>query len=262
MTASRQTLDPVTADQCLVEAIGLAHRFGPVAALGSTDLTIAHDEIVALLGPSGCGKTTLLRILAGLIEPTDGVLRRTAADSGFVFQRPTLLPWRTTLDNVLLPVELHSGVGPVHVDRARALLDLVGLNGFEDHRPAQLSGGMQQRVALARALIERPTVMFLDEPFSALDEMTREEMNVELLRVFQMEPELQAAVLVTHSVEEAVFLADRVVVLSGRPGRILDVVDVDIPRPRVLHHKDSERFHTCVAQLRCLLRSGGQSQPS
>ncbi|MGC1513919.1 MAG: ABC transporter ATP-binding protein [Acidimicrobiales bacterium] len=246
----------------LVEAIGLVHAFGATTVLEPTDLAVRRNEIVAMLGPSGCGKTTLLRLLSGLIQPTGGLLRRTTGDCAFVFQRPVLLPWRTALDNVLLPVELHGKVSAADRERADQLLALVGLGGFEHHRPAQLSGGMQQRVALARALIERPSVMFLDEPFSALDEMTREEMNLELLRVFQMEPELQAAVLVTHSIEEAAFLADRVVVLSGRPGRVLDVIDVDLPRPRVLDHKDSERFHACIAHLRRVLRSDAPSQPS
>jgi NitT/TauT family transport system ATP-binding protein len=262
MIAPNQVLDPLHISQPLVEGVGLAHRFGPVVALERTDLAIEPDQIVALLGPSGCGKTTLLRILAGLIQPTEGTLRRTTTESGFVFQRPVLLPWRNVIDNVLLPIELHGRVRPADVQRAHDLVELVGLGGFDRHRPPQLSGGMQQRVALARALIERPPVMYLDEPFSALDEMTREDMNLELLRVFHVEAEVRAAVLVTHSIEEAVFLADRVVVLSGRPGRVIDVMGVELPRPRVLDHKDSERFHTCVAQLRRLLRSAGPSRSS
>jgi NitT/TauT family transport system ATP-binding protein len=262
VTAGNGVLVPVGTNQPLIEVVGLAHNFGPLAVLEPTDLRIERDEIVALLGPSGCGKTTLLRILSGLIQPRSGRLQATTTNSGFVFQRPVLLPWRSAIDNVLLPVELHGHVRAADVDRARELLALVGLAGFDDHRPAQLSGGMQQRVALARALIERPAVLFLDEPFSALDELTREEMNLELLRVFQSEPELQAAVLVTHSVEEAAFLADRIVVLSGRPGRVLDIVPVDLPRPRVLDHKDNERFHACVAQLRRLLRSSAPPRSS
>jgi NitT/TauT family transport system ATP-binding protein len=257
-----RVLGTVGTNQPLIEAVGLAHSYGPLAVLETTNLSIERDEIVALLGPSGCGKTTLLRILSGLIQPRTGLLHARTTDSGFVFQRPVLLPWRSAIDNVLLPVELHGRVRAADVDRARELLALVGLAGFDDHRPGQLSGGMQQRVALARALIERPTVLFLDEPFSALDELTREEMNLELLRIFQSEPELQAAVLVTHSIEEAAFLADRIVVLSGRPGRVLDIVPVDLPRPRVLEHKDSERFHACVAQLRRLLRSSAPPRSS
>jgi NitT/TauT family transport system ATP-binding protein len=262
MIVENRVLGTVGTNQPLIEGVGLAHSFSSMAVLEPTTLSIERDEIVALLGPSGCGKTTLLRILSGLIQPRSGLLHAATTDSGFVFQRPVLLPWRSAIDNVLLPVELHGHVRVADVDRARGLLALVGLAGFDDHRPAQLSGGMQQRVALARALIERPTVLFLDEPFSALDELTREEMNLELLRVFQSEPELKAAVLVTHSVEEAAFLADRIVVLSGRPGRVLDIVPVDLPRPRVLDHKDSERFHACVAQLRRLLRSTAPPRPS
>jgi NitT/TauT family transport system ATP-binding protein len=262
VTAGNRVLVTVGTNQPLIEVVGLAHNFGPLAVLEPTDLRIECDEIVALLGPSGCGKTTLLRILSGLIQPRSGRLQATTSNSGFVFQRPVLLPWRSAIGNVLLPVELHGHVRAADVDRARKLLALVGLAGFDDHRPAQLSGGMQQRVALARALIERPTVLFLDEPFSALDELTREEMNLELLRVFQSEPELQAAVLVTHSIEDAAFLADRIVVLSGRPGRVLDIVLVDLPRPRVLDHKDNERFHACVAQLRRLLRSSAPPRSS
>jgi NitT/TauT family transport system ATP-binding protein len=261
MIAEKRVLD-VGTNQPLIEAVGLAHSFGPLAVLEPTDLSIGRGEIVALLGPSGCGKTTLLRLLSGLIVPRSGLLHATTTDSGFVFQNPVLLPWRTAIDNVLLPVQLHGHVRPDDVERARGLLDLVGLAGFDDHRPGQLSGGMQQRVALARALIERPTVLFLDEPFSALDELTREEMNLELLRVFQSEPELEAAVLVTHSIEEATFLADRIVVLSGRPGTVLDIVTVDLPRPRVLDHKDNERFYACVAQLRRLLRSSALPRSS
>jgi NitT/TauT family transport system ATP-binding protein len=258
MTIAATVLEPTSTHprDALVSVTGVGHSFGTVAALRPLDLRIEPGEIVALLGPSGCGKTTLLRLLAGLLEPTTGtVARQPNVGTGFVFQRPVLLAWRSTLAHVLLPWELHGRPRAEGEARARALLELVGLGGFERHRPGQLSGGMQQRVAIARALIERPSVLFLDEPFSALDEMTREDMNVELLRVFEVEPELEAAVLVTHSIEEAAFLADRVVVLSGRPGTVLGTVETGLPRPRTLDHKDSERFVQCVAELRHLLRS-------
>jgi NitT/TauT family transport system ATP-binding protein len=230
--------------------------------LSPIDLTLRSGEIVALLGPSGCGKTTLLRLLAGLLEPSAGTVERSAAadEAGFVFQRPVLLAWRSVMANTLLPVELKRRIGREDRERAQGLINLVGLQGFEQSRPAQLSGGMQQRVALARGLMLRPRVMFLDEPFAALDEFTREDMNLELLRIFEQEAELEASVLVTHSLEEATFLADRVVVLGGRPGEILEILPIPLSRPRTLEHKDEEVFHTCIAHLRRLLRSGAPSR--
>lgn len=236
--------------------------FGGMPALAATDLELRAGELIALLGPSGCGKTTLLRILAGLIQPTRGTVERpgVAVESGFIFQRPVLLPWRSALANTLLPVELRRRVTATDRDRAHDLLEMVGLKGFERSRPDQLSGGMQQRVALARALMLRPRILFLDEPFAALDEFTREDMNLELLRIFELKTELEASVIVTHSLEEAVFLADRVVVLSGRPGRVLDTVPVPLARPRTLEIKDEEVFHSCTAHLRHLLRSGVPSR--
>jgi NitT/TauT family transport system ATP-binding protein len=241
----------------LVEASGLEHAFGNDIVLEKIDLALMRGEILALLGPSGCGKTTLLRLLSGLLTPSGGRLERTRAarEAGFVFQRPVLLPWRNALDNVLLPVELHGRVRREDRERARELLSLVGLAGFERHRPAALSGGMQQRVALARSLIERPRVLFLDEPFSSLDEITREEMNLELLRIFEAAKDLEAAVLVTHSLEEAAFLADRIAVMGGRPGVVLALVDISLARPRRLEHKDSEEYTSCTARLRQLVRS-------
>jgi len=245
----------------LIQASGVRHSFGHREVLRTTDLTLREGELISLLGPSGCGKTTLLRILAGLLIPTAGTVSRSedAHESGFVFQRPVLLPWRSALANTLLPVELTRRVRVEDRARAVSLLRTVGLAGFERAHPAQLSGGMQQRVALARGLMLRPRILFLDEPFASLDEFTREEMNLELLRIFEEEPDLKAGVIVTHSLEEAAFLSDRVIVLSGRPGEIVDVVGVPLPRPRTPDCKDQETFHSCISHLRQLLRSGAAS---
>lgn len=214
-------------------------RSGRVEALRDIDLDIADGEFVAVLGRSGCGKSTLLRLVAGLLPVTAGAVTvadtpvaRPRQDVAMLFQRPALLPWRTVLDNVLLPVEIFGWKRAQHRDRARQLLELAGLTGFEKRLPHELSGGMQQRVSLCRSLISQPRVMLMDEPFSALDALTREELSGELQRI-HMETSA-TVVFVTHSIEEAVLLADRVVVLSPRPGRIRDIVDVAIPRPRTL----------------------------
>jgi NitT/TauT family transport system ATP-binding protein len=214
-------------------------RTGPVEALRGMDLQVDDGEFVAVVGRSGCGKSTLLRIIAGLLAPTSGTVtvdnvpvtgpRR---DIAMMFQRPALLPWRTVLHNVLLPAEIFGWRRRDHRDRAHELLRTVGLTGFEKRLPHELSGGMQQRVALCRALIQQPRLLLMDEPFSALDALTREELSVELQRIHM---ELRTTmVFVTHSIDEAVLLADRVVVLSARPGQVRKVVQVDIPRPRSL----------------------------
>lgn len=214
-------------------------RSGSTVALQGIDLHIAEGEFVAVVGRSGCGKSTLLRLMAGLLPATEGEItiggdRVTGArrDVAMLFQRPALLPWRSVLDNVLLPVEIFGWSKAEHRARARRLLETAGLGGFEKHRPHELSGGMQQRVSLCRSLIGEPRVLLMDEPFSALDALTRAELAAELQRV-HMENSA-TVVFVTHSIDEAVLLADRVVVLSPRPGRIRKVVDVDIPRPRTL----------------------------
>jgi NitT/TauT family transport system ATP-binding protein len=223
-----------------VEGVGMTFSTpaGPVQALAGASLTIAPREFVSLLGPSGCGKSTLLRLVADILEPTEGrievggeppgVARRRRV-FGFVFQDATLLPWRSALQNVLLPLEIG---GDARRGRAEALdlLGLVGLRGFEEAYPWQLSGGMRQRVAIARALVTRPQVLLMDEPFGALDEITRENMNQELLRIWQATG--TTILFVTHSSPEAVFLSDRVVVLTRSPGRIKAIVDIDLPRPR------------------------------
>jgi NitT/TauT family transport system ATP-binding protein len=203
------------------------------------DLRVEEGEFAAVVGRSGCGKSTLLRIIAGLVEPTSGQVRVAGSlitgprrDIALMFQRPALLPWRSVLDNVLLPVEIFGWPRKGYRHHAEQLLEVVGLTGFLKRLPHELSGGMQQRVALCRALIQRPRVLLMDEPFSALDALTREELSVELQRIHM---ELRTTVvLVTHSIAEAVLLADHVAVLTPRPGQLRKVVAVDIPRPRSL----------------------------
>ncbi len=209
-------------------------------ALDDIHLEIARGEFVALVGPSGCGKTTLLKILAGLSQGHTGEvtlggrpLVRPSLEVGVVFQEPTLLPWRTVLDNVLLPLELARLDRAAYVDSAMALMAKLGLAGFEHKHPRELSGGMRQRAGICRALVRDPSLLLMDEPFGALDAMTREFLNVELQRLW-MDSGDKTVVFVTHSIPEAVFLADRVVVMSPRPGRIAEVVPIDLPRPRRL----------------------------
>ncbi|MDX3660559.1 ABC transporter ATP-binding protein [Streptomyces sp. ID05-26A] len=216
---------------------GVSHSFDGVHALDGIDLEVGEHEFVAVIGRSGCGKSTLLRLVAGLLTPSHGRIlvagspvTRPRRDVSVMFQRPALLPWRTVLANVLLPIEIF-GLGD-HRERAHELLDLAGLGGFEQRLPHELSGGMQQRVSLCRSLIQSPRVMLMDEPFSALDAITRAELSLELQRVQLAQP--RAVVFVTHSIDEAVLLADRIVVLSPRPGRIHRVVDVGLARPRAL----------------------------
>ncbi|HEX6355153.1 ABC transporter ATP-binding protein [Actinophytocola sp.] len=212
----------------------------PIVALDGIDLEVGEHEFVAVIGRSGCGKSTLLRIVAGLLAPTAGrvlvagePVTRPRRDVAVMFQRPALLPWRSVLGNVLLPVEVHGLDRQKHIARAHELLELVGLAGFAARLPHELSGGMQQRVSLCRSLIQNPAVMLMDEPFSALDALTRTELSAELQRIWWEHP--RTVVFVTHSVEEAVVLADRVAVLTPRPGRLHELVEVDIPRPRTAH---------------------------
>ena len=219
----------------------------PLVALDDASFTFEQGEFVSLLGPSGCGKTTLLRIVAGLIPRTSGTVTIAGrevtgpyGDYGFVFQSPSLMPWRNVLDNVLFPMEVLKQRTKKAVTRANELLELVGLDGFARSRPHQLSGGMQQRVALCRALIHEPKLLLMDEPFGALDELTRLEMNDLLLKI---RAETQASVLfVTHSISEAVYLADKVLVFSRRPARISIEIPVSLPAPRTQHSRFSPEF--------------------
>jgi NitT/TauT family transport system ATP-binding protein len=245
-----------------------AGRSGPVEALREINLDIRDGEFVAVIGRSGCGKSTLLRILAGLLAPTRGrvliggdLVTRPRRDVSMMFQRPALLPWRSVLDNVLLPAEIYGWKRREHHDRAMHLLDMVGLAGFAKRRPHELSGGMQQRAALCRSLITEPRLMLMDEPFSALDALTRQELSAELQRV-HMEHSA-TIVFVTHSIDEAVLLADRVVVLSSRPGQLRTTMPVDIPRPRSLgRNAHLETVARCSAELHEVLVDDPQPRVS
>lgn len=228
---------------------------GEVHALSDITVDVRENEFVSLIGRSGCGKSTLLRIISGLIAPSDGrvtvaseVVRRPRRDVSFMFQRPALLPWRSVAGNIMLPVDMLRLDKRAYRQRARNLIELVGLDGFERRLPHELSGGMQQRVSLCRSLLLRPEVLLMDEPFSALDALTRQDLSRELQRI--VAEESTTIVFVTHSIDEAVLLSDRVVVLSPRPGRVRRIVDVDLPRPR-----DLGRFAEDVAQVSAELHS-------
>lgn len=234
-----------------------------VVAVDDVSLEVADGEFVSLLGPSGCGKSTLLNLAGGLTPPTEGRIelkgRRVAGpppEVGMMFQRPVLLDWRSARDNVVLPIEARDGRRLARAARPRAqqLLQQVGLGGFEDRYPAELSGGMQQRVAICRMLIADPEVLLLDEPFGALDELTRERMNVELASI--VDATRKAAVLVTHNIAEAIFLADRVVVMTSRPGRVAGIVDVPLDRPRGIDLLTTDAFQELVRGVRKLLQEG------
>ena len=226
-----------------------------VRALANVSFIANRGEFVCLLGPSGSGKSTLLRVIAGLVLPDSGrilfdgtPLTEPRRDIGFVFQSTNLMPWRTVLENVLLPLEIAGPVGEKERRRAVSLLDLVGLHGFHQAYPRQLSGGMSQRVVLARTLITSPRLLLLDEPFGALDAITRERLNLELLHIHQRDA--HTSVMVTHSIPEAVLLADRVLVLSERPGRLIADIAIPLPRPRTLAQTGTEQFARLTLELR------------
>ena len=234
-----------------------------VQALDTVDLTLHKGQFSSVIGSSGCGKSTLLKIMAGLIPPSEGSVllmgqhvtgpRR---DIGMMFQQATLFPWRTTLENIVLPIEIRDGKGAAKAkhEAALELLDLVGLKGFEDVYPSELSGGMAQRAAICRMLISEPEVLLLDEPFSALDELTRDFMNMELQRICIERN--ATAFLVTHSIPEAVILSDVVYVMSPRPGRFVDEVTIDLPRPRTLDMITTPQFGALVDRIRSRLDKG------
>ncbi|MDI9549572.1 MAG: ABC transporter ATP-binding protein [Chloroflexota bacterium] len=228
----------------------------PIRALHDVSFQVADGEFVCLLGPSGSGKSTLLRIAGGLIAPDQGTvifdgrpLTEPQPDIGFVFQSTNLMPWRTVLQNVLLPLEIQRGaLDDAHTQRALELLRVVGLEGFERAYPKHLSGGMAQRVVLARTLIQQPKLLLMDEPFGALDALTRERMNLELLRVHSMQA--ATVLMVTHSITEAVFLADRVIILSERPGRIVAETAIDLARPREIGMTAGARYGELAMEVR------------
>jgi NitT/TauT family transport system ATP-binding protein len=238
---------------------------GNITALENIDLALEPGEFVSLIGPSGCGKSTLLRVIGDLIEPSSGSVTvngkparqaRANRDYGIVFQDSVLFDWRTVAKNIALPLELLGWDRAKRKERIDTMLELVELTAFADHYPWQLSGGMQQRVSIARALTFEPALLLMDEPFGALDEMTRERLNLELLSIWQ---QLQSTVIfVTHSISEAVFLSTRVVVMSPRPGRIAGTVDIDLPYPRTVETREAPRFFELVTQVRELLRKRGE----
>ncbi len=263
------TLAPVpsgtsSASRALLELQAVTKTYRPagrkeVVALSPTSLSIRDGEFISLVGPSGCGKTTLLNLVSGLIVPSGGSIlfdgRSTSGPTGemsLVFQRPVLLPWRTILSNVMLPVEV-MGLKPRagYLAKARELLELVGLAGFEDSYPRELSGGMQQRAAIARALVYDTRVLLMDEPFAALDAMTREELNLELLRIWELTG--RTVLFVTHNIPEAVLLSDRIVVMTPRPGQVREVLTVAIPRPRTLETMGDPRFIELSNHIRGML---------
>jgi NitT/TauT family transport system ATP-binding protein len=238
----------------------IAHE--QVDALTGIDLTVSEGEFVCVVGPSGCGKSTLLRLIAGTLQRSSGdiLVRGTPVDGprrdiGIVFQTATLLPWRNVLANTLLPVDVQGLDKKVYTERARALLQMVGLDGFERKYPSELSGGMQQRVSITRALVHDPAVLLMDEPFGALDALTREQMNLDLQRIWAAAG--KTVFLITHSISEAVFLADRVVVMSARPGRLVAEFAVDFERPRSLDVMSDVRFGQLVTGIRRHLMASG-----
>jgi NitT/TauT family transport system ATP-binding protein len=230
-------------------------RDGEVPSLRPLDFSVDAGEFLVVVGPSGCGKSTLLKMIAGLLPPSEGEIRvqgrvvtRPHSDVGIVFQSPLLLPWRSVFKNVMMPVEVKGLPRKAYEERAHALLKMVGLEGFEDKYPYQLSGGMQQRASICRALVHDPKIVLMDEPFGALDAMTRERMNVELQRI-QRETQ-KTVLLITHSIPEAVFLADRVLVMSERPGRIAAVYEVKLPKPRSLDVLSDPEFVRLAQTIR------------
>jgi NitT/TauT family transport system ATP-binding protein len=244
-----------------------AARGGTTTALEGINLDIGRGEFVSLIGPSGCGKSTLLRLIGDLTRASAGTVEvngkpatdaRLGREYGMVFQAPVLFEWRTVEDNVKLPLELLGMSRPDRDRRARAMIDLVELTDFRGHHPYQLSGGMQQRVAIARALALEPAILLMDEPFGALDEMTRERMNSEVLRIWQQTG--TTIVFVTHSIPEAVFLSTRVAVMSARPGRITDIVEVPLPQPRNEQTREDPAYFRTITAVREALRAGGGLQ--
>jgi NitT/TauT family transport system ATP-binding protein len=260
-------LDPADDPSVVVATIGVSKTFGEgaaaVTALDGIEMAVHSGEFVSLIGPSGCGKSTLLRLVGDLTSPTAGVVlvngkparrAREDRDYGMVFQAPVLMDWRTVAANIELPLEIMGYPRAERSRRSADLLRLVELEGFAAKHPWQLSGGMQQRVAIARALAFDPKLLLMDEPFGALDEMTRERMNLELMQIWTRTR--TTVMFVTHSIPEAVFLSTRVVVMSARPGRIASVIEVDLPQPRTAETRETDRYFELVTAVREALRAG------
>ncbi len=233
-----------------------------VLALSNVSMRIEEGEFISLLGPSGCGKTTLMMIVAGLAQPTQGEIRIGGrqvdgpyTDLGIVFQNAELLEWRTALQNILLQIEIRKLPARDYLQAARQLLANVGLKDFEAKYPDELSGGMKQRVALCRALVHDPDILLMDEPFGALDAMTRDQMNADLQRLWM--EKRKTAILVTHSIDEAVFMSDRVIVMSGRPASVAEDIVIDLPRPRKLEIRDTPEFNSYTGHIRKLFKQMG-----
>lgn len=253
----RAVPDSIGRSEACIEVRGVSVSFtkdeSKVIALDNVDLTVSRNEFISLLGPSGCGKTTLLRVMSGLTAPVSGEVRvegelvdRPLRNMGMMFQAPTLLKWRDNLGNVLLAGEVQGMDPKASEARARELIRMVGLEGFEHRYPRELSGGMQQRVAIARALFLDPPLLFMDEPFGALDALTRDEMGDELVRIWRANP--KTVVFVTHSIREAIALSDRIVVLTARPGRVTRIFSVDEPRPRE-PRKMGDRYNDLLDEI-------------
>ena len=250
----------------MIEIEGVSKEYGlgedTVSALQSIDLTVKNGEFLSILGPSGCGKTTLLMIVGGLIKPAAGQVRvegevvtKPLTDLGMVFQKPVLFDWRTSLGNVMIQAEARKLDRKEYLQRAKDLLRSVGLEGFEDKLPYELSGGMQQRVALCRATLHEPPLLLMDEPFGALDALTRRQMGLDLQRLWLQRP--VTVMFVTHSIQEAVFLSDRVVVMSPRPGTVDAILDIDLGRPRNLESGTEEKVAMYVSQIEDVFASSG-----
>jgi len=258
---------PAQPGQDAVRLVNVAKTFGEeegaVRAVSPISFSLRSGETTSIVGPSGCGKSTLLRIIAGLETPSSGEVRYAGGGAsrassrrmGIVFQRDLLLDWRDVLDNVLLPAEIQGLERTAARDRAAALLRELGLGEFTAKHPWELSGGMRQRVSIARALLPNPSLLLLDEPFSSLDAITRDQMNVLLQRV--QETEKATTLLITHSIAEAVFMSDRVIVMSGRPGRLLDDIAIDLPRPRPLGSREEPDFTRIVRRIRLHFEEAG-----
>lgn len=239
----------------VVHIDGVRKSFHDLEAIRNVSLGVASNEFVSVLGPSGCGKSTLLMMVAGLVEPSGGTITINGSpvtgprpEIGVVFQQPVLLPWRTVLDNVLFPIELLKKPRAQFEQRAMSLLAMAKIDDFANHLPRQLSGGMRQRASICRALIHDPGILLMDEPFSALDAITRDEMGVELLRIWQANR--KTVIFVTHSIREAAFLSDRVLVMGRRPATIIDEIAIDLPRPREIAMMESEPFNQYGRRLR------------